>query len=143
MSALRPLITALLLLFCLAPLGSSLDMVLCFGVDGHIALEPVHDGAHPASSPTAQRSRCDRTAPMFAGMERHGPCIDVAFLASDEDGQLLPASETRPKPEVPKVVPVLFVVPASIDLPAPSILSPFSLPPYHTLTALRSMVLRI
>lgn len=143
MRVLRQLLTILLLLCCLVPLGTPLGMVLCVGVDGHIALEPVHHGAHRTSSPTAQGPRCAHTATTLAGVERHDPCIDVSLSAGDEDGQLLPASKTKSKPKVPKMVPVLFVVPASADLPAPSILPPSSLPPYHTLNALRSVVLHI
>ena len=144
MPVLRRLLTMLLLLFCLVPLGTPLGMVLCVGVDGHIALEPVHHGAPShffADSPRATLRAARQTT--LAGCERHGPCIDVSLSAGDEDGQLLPASETKSKPEVPKMVPVLFVVPASTDLPAPSILPPASLPPYHTLNALRSVVLHI
>lgn len=46
MLVLRRLMTALLLLICLAPLGKLLGMVLSFGADRHIAFEPVQTLAH-------------------------------------------------------------------------------------------------
>ena len=142
MSVPRPFLTSLLLLFCLAMLGSPLGMVLCVGGDGHIALEPPHKGAPHASSPTAQGARCEQTAPALAGMERHSPCIDVTLSASDKDGQLLPASHAKPNPELPKVVPVALA-PVYHELPARSLLPSSSVPPHHSLTILRRMALRI
>ena len=53
MLVLRRLITMLLLLFCLVPLGMPLGMVLCFGADGHIGFEPMHDRSHGTTSAAA------------------------------------------------------------------------------------------
>ena len=47
MRVLRQLLTILLLLCCLGPLGTPLGIVLCFGADGHIAFKPA------ISAPTA------------------------------------------------------------------------------------------
>lgn len=142
MPVLRRVITTLLLLFCLAPLGKPLGMVLCFGADGHIALEPVHDRGHSTSAPT-RTGLNQQAARLLAGGERADLCVDVTFLASDSDGQLIPASDTCPKLEAPEVVPVLLSVPASTERPAPSILPNCSFANNHSLPILRSVVLHI
>jgi hypothetical protein len=142
MPVLRRLTTALLLLFCLAPLGKPLGMVLCFGADGHIALEPVHDRGHSTSAPT-RAGLNQQAARLLAGGERADLCVDVTFLASDSAGQLLPASDTCQKSEPQVFVPVLVIMPASTERPASSILPDRSLSIHHSLTILRSVVLHI
>ena len=143
MRVLRQLLTILLLLCCLVPLGTPLGMVLCFGADGHIAFEPVHERAHSTSSPAVPGSLRTRMAETFAAVEHLGPCTDLAFFASDGGRQLLPTSDSCPKPETPAFVPVLLVVPTFTDLPAPSILSERSLPRDHPVSIIRSVVLHI
>jgi hypothetical protein len=134
MAGLRRLTTTLLLLFCLAPLGKPVGMVLCFGADGHVAFEPVHDQADGTATPDIQVPLCPQASV---------PCTDVAFFASDGGGQLIPASDTCPKLETPVSAPVLLAVPSSTELPAASILAECSLPGNHPLTTLRSVVLHI
>jgi hypothetical protein len=80
---------------------------------------------------------------MLAGVERHGPCTDVAIFASDDDRNLIPASNTSPKPEAPEALPVELIVPAFTEPPSPSIFPDRSLPRNHPLTILRSVVLHI
>ena len=143
MRVLRQLLTILLLLCCLVPLGTPLGMVLCFGADGHIAFEPVHERPHSASSPAVPEPLRTQLAETFAAVEDLGPCNDLAFLAGDGGRQLLPTSDTCPKPETLAFVLVLLVVPAFTDLVAPSLLSERSLPRNHLLTILRSVVLHI
>jgi hypothetical protein len=143
MLVLRQLLTILLLLCCLGPLGTPLGMVLCFGADGHIAFEPVHERPHSTSSPAVPGPLRTQVAETFAAVEHLGPCTDLAFFASDGDRQLLPTSDTCPKPETPPYVPVLLVVPAFTNLPAPPLLPEHSLPRHHLLTILRSVVLHI
>jgi hypothetical protein len=134
MAGLRRLTTTLLLLFCLAPLGKPVGMVLCFGADGHVAFEPIHDQADGTAAPDIRVPLCPQ-AP--------APCTDVAFFASDGGGQFIPASDTCPKLEAPVFAPVLLVVPSSNELPAASILAKCALPGNHPLTILRSVVLHI
>lgn len=143
MRVLRQLLTILLLLCCLVPLGTPLGMVLCFGADGHIAFEPVHERAHSTSSPAVPGSLRTRMAEAFAAVEHLGTCTDLAFFASDGARQLLSTSDTCSKPETPPYVPVLLVVPAFTDFAAPSVLCERSLPRNHLLTILRSAVLHI
>lgn len=143
MTWLRRLTTTLLLLFCLVPLGKPLGMVLCFGADGHIAFEPAHDQAHGTAAPGIRGPLCPQAAETFARFDHSVPCTDVAFFASDGGGQLIPASDTRPRLEAPVFAPVLLVVPSSSELAAASILAECSLPGNHPLTTLRSMVLHI
>jgi hypothetical protein len=73
MAGLRRLTTTLLLLFCLAPLGKPVGMVLCFGADGHVALEPVRDRADGTAAPDIQGPLCPQASV---------PCTDVAFFAN-------------------------------------------------------------
>jgi hypothetical protein len=113
-------------------------MVLCFGADGHIAFEPVHERPHSASSPAVPEPLRTQLAETFAAVEDLGPCNDLAFLAGDGGRQLLPTSDTCPKPETLAFVLVLLVVPAFTDLVAPSLLSERSLTRNHLLTILRS-----
>lgn len=143
MRVLRQLLTILLLLCCLVPLGTPLGMVLCFGADGHIAFEPVHERAHSTSSPAVPEPLRTQLAETFAAVEHLGPCTDLAFLAGDGGRQLRPTPDTCPKPETPAFVLVLLVVPAFTDFAAPSVLCERSLPRNHLLTILRSAVLHI
>jgi hypothetical protein len=142
MPVLRRPTTALLLLFCLATLGKPLGMVLCVGADGHIALEPVHDRGHSTSAPT-RAGLNQQAARLLAGGERADLCVDVTFLASESDGQLIPASDTCQKSEPQVLVPGLVIVPAAPERPAPSILPDRSLSNHHSLSVLRSVVLHI
>jgi hypothetical protein len=134
MSGLRRLTTTLLLLFCLAPLGKPVGMVLCFGANGHVAFEPVHDQADGTAAPDIQVPLCPQASV---------PCNDVAFFASDGGGQFIPASDTCPKLEAPVFAPVPLAAPSSTEPPAPAILAECSLPGNHPLTILRSVVLHI
>jgi hypothetical protein len=143
MLVLRRLITMVLLLFSLVPLGTPLGMVLCFGADGHIGLEPIHHRSHGRTSPVAIGPFHQHGTNSFVGIEHSGPCIDVAFFVDEGGGQFLLASDTCPKPVAPGSAPVLAVVPAPSKLPLPSILSDLSVASHHPLTILRSMVLRI
>jgi hypothetical protein len=142
MPMLRRLTTALLLLSCLVPLGKPLGMVLCFGVDGHIALEPAHNRTHNTSAPTRAGIH-PQAARVLAGIEHAGACVDVTFLASESDGQLIPASNTCQKSEPQVFVPVLLLMPASTERPTSSILPNLALLRHHSLTVLRSVVLHI
>jgi hypothetical protein len=139
MPRLRFVLAAFLLLFCLVPLGVPLGMVLCFGADGNIALEPAHDHSRRASS---SGPHCPHAMPGLADVE-HPPCTDVAFFAMDSAGPPLPASEASPKPEAPVFVPVLLVAPASPVPPPASIFPYHSLRRNPSLTSLRSVMLRI
>jgi hypothetical protein len=139
MPVLRPLITVLLLVSLAWPLG----LVLCFGADGHIALEPIHDRARSASSPGMVRSSYQPTAEVLAGVPHPGPCMDIALSANDGAEQLILAADPFPKLEMPVLVADLLSVRAFPTLPAPSILSYPSLPTISPLTTLRSVVLRI
>ena len=143
MLVLRQLLTILLLLCCLGPLGTPLGMVLCFGADGHVAFELVHERAHSTSSPALPGPLRTQMAETFAAVEHLAPCTELAFLASDGGNQVLPTSNTCPKPETPPYVPVLLVVPAFTDSAAPSLLCELSLPRNHLLPILRSAVLHI
>jgi hypothetical protein len=143
MTGLRRLTATLLLLFCLVPLGKPLGMVLCFGADGHIAFEPSHDQAHGTAASGTRGPLCAQAAETFARFDHSVPCTDVAFFASDSGGQLIPASDTRPRLDAPVSAPVLLVVPSPSELPAPLILAECPLPGNHPLTILRSVVLHI
>ncbi len=139
MLVLRPLITMFLVVSLEWPLG----LVLCFGADGHIALEPIHDRTRSASSPGVVRSSYQPTAKVLAGVPHLGACMDIALFANDGAEQLIPASDPFPKLEAPVLVAGLLIVRAFPALPAPSILSYPSLPTKSPLTILQSMVLRI
>jgi hypothetical protein len=143
MPALRRLMTALLLLICLAPLGKPLGMVLCFGADGHIAFEPVHNQAQSPVSLAVQALLYQHVATTGVGVTHENPCTDVSFFTSDASAQLIQASDACPKPEPPVFLPVLLVVPTSTELPAPSLLPEHFLSTHHSLTILRSVVLHI
>ena len=142
MPVLRRLVIAPLLLFCLAPFGKPLGMVLCFGADGHIALEPVHNRGHSTSAPTCAGLN-QQAARLLASGERTDLCVDVTFSASDSERQLIPASNMRQKSEPRVFVPAFVIVPASAENFAPPILPNPSLSSHHSLTILRSEVLRI
>jgi hypothetical protein len=142
MPKLRQLTTALLLLFCLAPLGTPLGMVLCFGADGHIALEPVHNRSHNTSIPPRTGIHPE-AARVLAGIEHEGACVDVTFLARESDGQLLPASNTCQKSEPQVFMPVLIMMPVPTEHSASSILPDLALLGHHSLTVLRNVVLHI
>ena len=142
MPRLRRLITVLLLLFTLVPLGKPLGMVLCFGADGHIAFEPAHNRTHHTFSPTYVSSH-PQAAQVLAGVEHAGSCVDVTSLVHESNGQLLPASDTHPKLATLEAVLVLLLMPVSTERPEPSILPDVSVFRHPSLTILRSVVLHI
>jgi hypothetical protein len=139
MPVLRPLIVVLLLISLAWPLG----IVLCFGADGHIALEPIHDRARNASASGGVRSSYQPTAKVPAGVPHPGPCMDIALFANDGAEQPIPASDPLPQLGAPVSVAELLIAQAFPALPAPSSLSYPSLPTNSPLTSLRSVVLRI
>jgi hypothetical protein len=143
MPGLRRLITALLLLFWVVPLGSPLGIVLCFGADGHVAFEPVHDRAQGTAS-LADSGLFPRHVNLTrTGAEHPNPCVDVTFFTSGDNGQYIPASDICPKPETPLCGSVLLMVPLPIGLPASSILPERPFPNHYPLTILRSVVLHL
>jgi hypothetical protein len=117
-------------------------MVLCFGTDGHIALEPAHNHTRNTTAPTRAETH-PQAARVLACIETAGACVDVTFLACESDGQLLPASNTSPRPETSMIVPVFLLMPVSTMRLAPSILPNLYLSRHHSLTILRSVVLHI
>jgi hypothetical protein len=140
MPRLRSFLTMFLLLCCLVPLGAPLGMVLCFGADGHIALEPAHDQSRRASAwgPSGQQ------APQgLSGVEHPVPCTDVAFSAAEGTAPMLSASDASPKPETPAFMPVLFAAPAFPVPPPASVFPDHALRLNPSLTSLRSVMLRI
>jgi hypothetical protein len=140
MPRLRSFLTVFLLLCCLMPLGAPLGMVLCFGADGHIALEPAHAPSRGASS---WGLLCQQAEQGLAGVEHPVPCADVAFFATDGAAPILSGSQPSPMPEAPVLVPVLLVVPTSTERPLPSIFPDHSFHINPSLTSLRSVMLRI
>jgi hypothetical protein len=143
MPVLRLFFAVLLLLFCMVPLGKPLGIVLCFGADGHTALEPVHDRVHRTAAPTRSGLPHQQGVRGLVGVEHVDPCVDVTFFASESDGQLIRVSDTCPKPEPPVFVSVLPITPVCTERPAPSILHYHSLSRNHPLTILQSVVLHI
>ena len=143
MPALRRLMTALLLLICLAPLGKPLGMVLCVGADGHIAFEPVHTQAHSTASLGVQGLPYLPVATTRTDVAHAHPCVDVTFIASDGSLQLIPVRDSCPKSETPMLVPVLVIAPASAEFPNTSLLPERSPWRHHSLIILRSVVLHI
>jgi hypothetical protein len=139
----RRLLTTLLLLFCLVPLGMPLGMVLCVGADGHLAVEPVHDPAHRTTSPAVAGLLYQHVAQSPDGVDRNGPCVDAALIASEGGGQFITASETCPKPETPGSVHPLVMALVATAPPRPFILLDLHLASHHSLTLLRRVVLRI
>ena len=143
MPALRRLMTALLLLICLAPLGKPLGMVLCFGPDGHIAFEPVHTQAHSIASLDVQGLSYQPVATTHADVAHAHPCVDVTFLASDGSIHPIPVPYSCPKPETPMLVPMLVIAPISAEFPHASLLAERSPEHHQSLTILRSVVLHL
>jgi len=140
MPRLRSFLTVFLLLFCLMPLGGPLGMVLCFGADGHIALEPAHDQSRNASSGGLF---CQQTWQGLSGLEHPVPCSDVAFFSANGATQSFSISGASPKPEAPLLVPALPGAPASPEWPLPPIFLQRSLRMNPSLTSLRSVTLHI
>jgi hypothetical protein len=143
MLVLQRLITLVLLLFCLVPLGTPLGMVLCFGADGHIGFEPMHDRSHGTTAPVAAGPFLQHVTNVFTGIEHSGPCIDVPFAINEGGGQFLLTSDACPRPAAPGSAPMLAIVPAPSKLSLPSILPDLSVSSHHPLTILHSTVLRI
>jgi len=140
MLRLRSFLTMFLLLCCLVPLGAPLGMVLCFGADGHIALEPAHDQSRSASS---WGPPCQQAPQGLSGVEHPVLCTDVAFSATEGVAPMLSASEASPKPETPALVPVLLAAPAFPVPPPVSVFPEHSLRLNPSLTSLWSVMLRI
>jgi hypothetical protein len=112
MLVLQRLITMVLLLFCLVPLGTPRGMVLCFGADGHIGFEPMHDRSHGTTAPVAAGLFLQHVTNVFAGIEHSRPCVDVTFSVNEGGGQFLLTSDTCPRPAASGSAPMLAMVPA-------------------------------
>lgn len=139
MQSLRPIMIIMLLCGVLVAPLAAMDMVLCFGADGHITLEPLRNGRCGTSMPLTTPSQDLQVAEA----EHCGPCLDVPFLTAHTGEQMLAMTTTW----VPLPMPVLTCVTVSVLLPVrrfpPSfhrtvarVLSP-------TLVALRTVILLI
>jgi hypothetical protein len=92
------LVTVCLLLF---GGGTSGDLVLCFGADGHVAFEPAghphcNYPAHPEESSFPQLQQ--QEAPHLQGLHCC-PCVDIPVSGSPAASQLLTKAD-RPSPDV-------------------------------------------
>jgi len=96
-------VTACLLLF---GGGTSGDLVLCLGADGHVAFEPAghqrcNYPAHPEESTLPQLQQ--QEAPHLQGLHC-SPCVDIPVSGSPAPRQLLTKAD-RPSPDVSACVP--------------------------------------
>jgi hypothetical protein len=138
----RYLVIAVLVIGILVVPVAAMDMVVCFGADGHIALEAARNGRCGTStwSPVASLSQ---PGVMLSNPDHCGPCVDMPLLTA----------ETREHPLAVRTTPALCdgvllacvaspviassdVIPTSCPSPAPLGYSPI-------LTALRTIILLI
>ena len=141
MKGLRFSIIALFLTCCLFMPMDAVGLVLCIGMDGHMAFEPARNSR--CATPIAPTSTlAQQITPWTSPPDHCGPCVDVPLLTSDTASQqFVPTFPRLLQLEVPGFALVSWVVSASPELP----LTPFrlSLPraTNTTLNALRTVIL--
>jgi len=84
-------IPALCLAFCLLMPMGAVGVVLCIGVDGHIAFEPARHSR--CTTPIVSTSTPSQQSTQLASQSDHcGPCVDVPVLTSEGNQQLVAPS---------------------------------------------------
>jgi len=139
----RLLIVAVLGHFGLGDRDAS-ALVLCFGADGHVAVEPMHSPHAPADQ-AAVAAHAIETG-VQAGAACEGPCTDFPVIAEDHGAHKPAVGSERSSPDArPYAAPALLV---SL-IPFDEIVHKLALSPAHSLVidsrlpARRSVVLLI
>jgi hypothetical protein len=135
----RLLIVAVLGHFGLGPRDAS-ALVLCFGADGHVAVEPMHSPHAPADQAPVAAHAIETGAQ--AGTACEGPCTDFPVIAEDHGAH---------KPAVGSERSSLYAAPALVVrlIPFDEIVHKVAFSPAHSividsrLPARRSVVLLI
>lgn len=141
LTALRSVVTALLLVYVLVVPMATLGVVLCIGADGHVAFEAAQHGrcgTSLASPPAPSRSQ---TTVTLVRADHCGPCDDVPVLVGDTRQQYLPVLSPPVQSAVPVLAlatDVLAVLPDVATTPSLLALLPTTSP---VLRALRTVVL--
>ena len=138
----RLLIVAVLGHFGLSPRDAS-ALVLCFGPDGHVAVEPMHSPHAPDQAAVA--AHAIETGAQ-SGTAREGPCTDFPVIGEDHGAHKPAVGSERSSPDArPYAAPALVVT----LIPFDEIAHKVALSPAHSLVidsrlpARRSVVLLI
>lgn len=120
--------------------GEASAFVLCFGADGHVAVEPAHDQRSEAR-PKRERAP-DAKAAAFAATGECSPCLNLP-LVSEDHGAHKPLVAQKPGSLDVKAAPEAVIAFVSFDRTFPPLWCPD--PPIGDprLPALRSIVLLI
>ncbi len=140
----RLLIVAVLGHFGLGPRDAS-ALVLCFGADGHVAVEPMHSPHAPADQAAVAAAHAIETGAQ-AETACEGPCTDFPVIAEDHGAHKPAVGSERSSPDArPYAAPALVVT----LIPFDEIAHKVALSPAHSLVidsrlpARRSVVLLI
>lgn len=95
-----------LLAYLLISTGGSVNGVLCFGLDGHIALEFTGLGGCGPESVDGSGSTTLSLAASENGRDHCGPCVDVPILANASDNSIASVKQPGSQQRVPLATPV-------------------------------------
>jgi hypothetical protein len=141
MTTLRAIVVAVLLVGMLLPLAA-MDIVLCFGADGHVLLEASHDGRCGTSTFPRAFSR-PQPGVGLSSVDHCSPCVDIPMLTADARAHPITLVSNPALSDGVMLACVTSLVAAFIDVTPPPFFS--SSPPGFSpiLTALRTVVLLI
>ncbi len=129
------------------------NVVLCFGGDGHIAVEAVQSG-YCDSAPGAISPIALNPAPIgavsytasfkvFLTQYHCGPCSDLPLLIDGSDQQyMIPVQNTIPQVKAPMSIAFPYSLPAFVTITTESFLPQFPVIS-STLNSIRIVILRI
>ncbi len=103
----RLLIVAVLGHFGLGPRDAS-ALVLCFGADGHVAVEPVHSPHAPADRVAVAVRAIETGAQAETAWE--GPCTDFPVIAEDHGAHKPAVGSERSRPDTRRYAAPALVV---------------------------------
>lgn len=136
----RFLMTVVLLsCFLVAPVAA-MDLVVCFGADGHVTLEPARNG-RCGTSPWSSSAVVSQTKVNLSTAEHCGPCVDMPFLIGDAREQPLSVRIAAAPLDMPVLVPTLVTFPLALF--PPPVLAASAPTVSLTLAALRTIILLI
>lgn len=140
MKLLRPLVAVMLLCWVLLASVAAMDMVVCFGADGHVTLEATRNGRCTALMSLAVPSK---TAIPLSNADHCGPCIDMPLLTDNARERPLSMMATSVQLNMPVLAPATDIVTLPLALIPTPLRSASALVLSPTLMALRTIVLLI
>ncbi len=133
-----------LLLYIIIGQGPLPDLVMCFGANGHIAVEASQNGRCGRSARSPLQEYNELSSPKAPFPKDHcGPCVDISFSTGSLYEEVVLAQNMASQTEAPAFAASPFSLPASVEIATEGLLP---LPPpasAFALASLRTVVLLI